>query len=236
MKLTVITSAALAIIILASSCNDQPSEDASVTFGDEVELTTTLDSLSYAIGITVATNFEQMRDQGLEEIDIPVMASALESSMKGEDLVLDREEAGLFLEQYFSTFEKLKAERNEKEGKDFLVKNRGAEGVFETESGLQYKIITEGSGIKPTMASKVTTHYHGTFLDGAVFDSSIDRGEPTTFEMTGVIPGWQEALQLMPVGSKWIIWVPAELAYGVNAGPGGPNRLMKFEIELIDVE
>ena len=127
---------------------------------------------------------------------------------------------------------------NKLEGEKFLTENKKKEGIVTLPSGLQYQIIKAGDGPKPTANDKVKTHYHGTLIDGTVFDSSVDRGEPITFPVTGVIPGWVEALQLMPVGSKWKLYVPQNLAYG--ARPAGdkikPYSTLVFDVELISIE
>jgi FKBP-type peptidyl-prolyl cis-trans isomerase len=127
--------------------------------------------------------------------------------------------------------------RNKKEGEDFLAANKKKEGVTTTESGLQYEIIKKGEGAKPTKADTVVTHYKGTFLNGKQFDSSYDRNEPAKFPVTGVIAGWTEALQLMPVGSKWKLYIPSDLAYGPNGRQGiPPNSMLIFELELLSIE
>jgi FKBP-type peptidyl-prolyl cis-trans isomerase FklB len=123
------------------------------------------------------------------------------------------------------------------EGEAFLAENAKKEGVQTTATGLQYKVVKAGNGPKPTIKDKVKVHYHGTLIDGTVFDSSIDRGEPVEFQVTGVIPGWTEALQLMPVGSKWTLWIPAQLAYGENS-PGDeipPYSTLVFDVELLGI-
>ncbi len=125
------------------------------------------------------------------------------------------------------------------EGISFLEENKKRKGVTTTESGLQYEVLVEGDGPKPTETSSVTVHYHGTLIDGTVFDSSVERGEPAKFGVTQVIAGWTEALQLMPVGSKWKVYLPTEIAYGANPRPGGPikpNMALIFEIELISID
>ena len=123
-------------------------------------------------------------------------------------------------------------------GKKFLEENKTKEGIVTLASGMQYQVITEGTGDSPTLESKVTTHYHGTLIDGTVFDSSVDRGQPASFPVNGVIPGWTEALQLMKVGSKWKLFIPSELAYGPNSPGGaiGPNATLIFDIELISID
>lgn len=134
-----------------------------------------------------------------------------------------------------SQLNKEKAEANLKSGQDFLAQNKTRPGVVETPSGLQYEIITEGKGPKPGATSKVTCHYHGTLIDGTVFDSSVQRGQPATFPLNMVIKGWTEALQLMPTGSKWRLFLPSQLAYGERQTGSyiGPNSTLIFEVELI---
>lgn len=127
-----------------------------------------------------------------------------------------------------------KAAANLKAGQEFLEQNKTKPGVVETPSGLQYEVMTEGNGPKPGPTSKVTCHYHGTLIDGTVFDSSVKRGQPATFPLNMVIKGWTEALQLMPTGSKWRLFLPAHLAYGERqTGSIGPNSTLIFEVELI---
>jgi FKBP-type peptidyl-prolyl cis-trans isomerase FklB len=131
-----------------------------------------------------------------------------------------------------------KGAANLEEGQKFLAENKTKEGVTTLESGLQYQVITTGTGEKPTLTDRVKCHYHGTLIDGTVFDSSVDRGEPSVFPVNGVIKGWTEALQLMPVGSKWKLFIPADLAYGAN-GAGDkilPNSALIFEVELLSIE
>ena len=133
---------------------------------------------------------------------------------------------------------KLVAETNKKEGETYMAENAKKAGVVTTASGLQYKELVAGNGPKPSVSDTVTVHYRGTLLDGKVFDSSYDRGEPVSFPLSGVIPGWTEGLQLMPVGSKWELVIPSDLAYGPG-GTGreiGPNATLKFEVELLGIK
>ena len=150
---------------------------------------------------------------------------------------LSPEEANGILQEFFGKMQEEQAGQAIGEGKTFLEENKKAEGVTELESGLQYQIITEGKGDKPKATDSVKCHYHGTLINGTVFDSSVDRGEPTTFPVSGVIAGWVEALQLMPIGSKWKLVVPSNLAYG-EQGAGnliGPHTTLIFEVELLEV-
>jgi len=132
----------------------------------------------------------------------------------------------------------MKSESNKQAGEEFLAKNRSNDGVVETESGLQYKVIQSADGPSPTINDKVKVHYTGKLLDGTVFDSSVERGQPASFRLNGVIKGWTEALQLMRVGEKWELYIPGELAYGERGSGGkiGPNELLIFEVELLGIE
>ena len=147
------------------------------------------------------------------------------------------DEAKQVINDYFMNLQKERLELNKKAGEEFLNINKGKAGVVTLPSGLQYQVLKQGEGAKPTASDKVKCHYHGTLINGTVFDSSVQRGEPAVFGVSQVIPGWVEALQLMPVGSKYIVWVPSELAYG-ERGAGQdikPNSTLKFEIELLDI-
>ena len=147
------------------------------------------------------------------------------------------EKAREYMQTYFVQASAKEAKKNKEEGEKFLAENKTKSGVITTESGLQYQVITEGTGAKPTEKDRVKVHYTGTLLDGTKFDSSVDRGEPAEFGVNQVIKGWTEGLQLMPVGSKYIFWIPSELAYGERAaGPEiKPNSVLKFEVELLDI-
>ena len=210
----------------------------------DLSLNTKEDSLSYAIGVSIGSNItKDFESQGLDTV-MNAMKAALDT---GEvELAMGEEDANKFLQEYFMTLqtkqqeaEKKKFEGNIEKGAAFLAENGKREGVVTTASGLQYEVLKKGNGTKPTAESVVETHYHGTFLDGKVFDSSVERGEPVKFPVNRVIPGWTEALQLMPVGSKWKLWVPYQLAYGDGAGPGGkiePFSTLIFEVELLGIE
>mgnify|MGYP000668244921 FL=1 len=145
--------------------------------------------------------------------------------------------AQAYVQTYFMEASARDAKKTKEEGEKFLAENKSKKDVFTTESGLQYQVVTEGTGDKPTATDKVKVHYTGTLLDGTKFDSSVDRGEPMEFPVNGVIKGWTEVLQLMPVGSKYIVWIPSDLAYG-ERGAGQdikPNSTLKFEIELLEI-
>lgn len=194
-----------------------------------------MDTLSYSVGLLVGNNLTQ---QGLKEVEIEDVAIGLSDIMNGEELRISLEEANAILSAYMQAQQaKLAAGAIEK-GQQFLKENGMRDGVTTLESGLQYEIIEAGEGPKPGPTDKVTTHYHGTMLDGTVFDSSYERGQPASFPVNGVIAGWTEALQLMPVGSKWRLFIPSDLAYGERGAGGkiGPHSTLIFEVELISID
>ena len=199
-----------------------------------MELKTEMDSLSYSIGINIANN---LKSSGVDTINADAVAAAINDVLVGNDTTIDITKANEIINTFFQGAAERKAKADRKEGVDFLAANSKKEGVITLPSGLQYKVVKMGEGPKPTPSDKVTTHYHGTTIDGKVFDSSVDRGTPASFPVGGVIQGWQEALVLMPVGSKWVLYIPENLAYG-ERGAGndiGPYSTLIFEIELIKI-
>lgn len=209
--------------------------------GKELKLETEQQKLSYAIGKDVANN---LKTAGVE-VDVEAFSRALEDVLTGKQLAMTDQEANQVIQNYqnrkmqeMQKEAEAEAVKYRAEGEQFLANNRGKEGVKETASGLQYKVITEGKGPKPTATSKVKVHYKGTLLDGTVFDSSYDRGEPATFGLNQVIRGWTEGLQLMSKGSKYVLYIPTDLAYGNNAPPGSKIKAgmtLIFEVELLDI-
>ncbi|NLG59759.1 MAG: FKBP-type peptidyl-prolyl cis-trans isomerase [Gammaproteobacteria bacterium] len=179
------------------------------------------------------------------EIELPVMMQGLRTRIEGGELLLGEEEADALRTAFSARVqERLQAEaaaladRNRAEGEAFLAENRGRKGVITTPSGLQYMVLRQGSGARPLPSDRVRVHYHGTLLDGTVFDSSYDRGEPAEFALRQVIPGWTEGVALMPVGAKYRFWIPGQLGYGASGTPGGPigpNATLVFDVELLDV-
>lgn len=210
------------------------------------KLETQLDSVSYSLGINVA---ESVKNQGLDDINPQAIAVAFNDVFKENDLQISSEETTKILQDYFTKLNEevqekaqqeslLLATKNLEEGMNFLSENATKDGVVTTESGLQYLVITKGNGAQPKATDEVTVHYHGTLIDGTVFDSSVDRGQPSSFGVTQVIPGWTEALQLMNVGSKYKLFIPSNLAYGERARSEviGPNSTLIFEVELISIK
>jgi FKBP-type peptidyl-prolyl cis-trans isomerase len=192
-------------------------------------------AVSYCVGMSIAGSLVQ---QDLEGIDADVMAQAIRDVFEGKELNYQPEQANDIIQEYLAKSSMVKFEAIKKEGKDFLEKNAGKEGVHTTASGLQYEVMNEGNGPKPGSTDNVTVHYHGTLIDGAVFDSSVERGQPATFGVHQVIAGWTEALQLMSVGSKYRLYIPQELAYGANPHPGGaikPYSALIFDVELLSI-
>lgn len=204
-----------------------------------VTLTNENDSASYALGVLIGQNNKQNLDAspGTKDLNVDILINAFTKQMKGEESQMDAAQANKMIQGFFEKVSTREATKNAEEGKAFLENNKTKEGVTTTANGLQYEILKAGDGPKPTADQNVKCHYHGTLIDGTVFDSSVDRGEPATFNVSQVIPGWTEALQLMPVGSKWKLYIPGELAYG-ERGAGrdiGPNETLIFEVELLEI-
>ena len=180
----------------------------------------------------------QLMQTGLENLDVEAFVKAFTEIMKKEEPSMSLEEASQHIQAYFSAKQNEMLEQNKQAGQEFLAENKKKENVVALPSGLQYEIISEGEGVIPTATDTVQCHYHGTLIDGTVFDSSVQRGEPAVFGVTQVIKGWVEALQLMPVGSKWRLFVPSDMAYG-QQGAGDiiqPNATLIFEVELLGIQ
>lgn len=202
-------------------------------------LKTGADSVSYAIGISTGAGYkENLKTLPGDPANVDDLIAGFLQAIKGDSsaMKMTQQEAEAYIQTYLRDASMKDAQKTKEEGEKFLAENKTKDGVFTTESGLQYKVEKEGTGAKPTKEDKVKVHYTGTLLDGTKFDSSVDRGEPAEFGVTQVIPGWTEILQIMPVGSKYVIWVPSELAYGERGNRGiKPNSTLKFEVELLDI-
>jgi FKBP-type peptidyl-prolyl cis-trans isomerase FkpA len=204
------------------------------------KLTTEKEKVSYMVGMDLSNGLAQIKD----EIDPAIVAQALQDALKGGKTLLTQEEALAVRQAFVQKMQTAQAEKqkaqattNKAEGEKFLAANKSKPGVKTTASGLQYQVIKEGTGKKPSATDQVKVHYLGTLIDGTKFDSSYDRGQPAQFALNGVIPGWTEALQLMTVGSKYKLFIPSDLAYGEKGTPGpiGPNSTLIFEVELIEI-
>ena len=194
---------------------------------------TDLDKASYSLGMNIGAS---LKGEGVSQINAEMFAKGLSDMLNGSKLELSMQEAYETIQDFLAKANAAKFSKNITEGKNFLEENGKRPGVVTLPSGLQYEIITQGNGPKPKATDPVTTHYHGTLIDGTVFDSS---NQPASFPVNGVIQGWVEALQLMPVGSKWKLYVPSELAYGANPHPGGPiepHMTLIFEVELLAIK
>lgn len=193
-----------------------------------------MNKISYALGLSIANNF---LTSGIKNLDVDVFAQAIKDVLNEQKTSITYDEAKNIINDYFTKLQDEKLDINKKASEEFLDINKKRPGVVTLPSGLQYEIITKGSGKTPTATDQVKCHYHGTLIDGTVFDSSVQRGTPATFGVNQVIKGWVEALQLMPVGSKWKLFIPSDLAYG-KQGAGQsiePNSALIFEVEVLDI-
>lgn len=222
-----VATAIVALGIAATSCDSKPSAN----------LKTGMDSVSYAIGVSTGAGYkENLKTLPGGQANVDVLIAGFIQAIKGDSTKMTPQAAQAYIQTYFVEASAKEAVKTKEDGEKFLAENKAKEGVFTTESGLQYKVEKEGTGAKPAAEDKVKVHYVGTLLDGSTFDSSVERGEPAEFPVNGVIKGWTEILQIMPVGSKYVIWVPSELAYGERGNQGiKPNSTLKFEVELLDI-
>ena len=193
-----------------------------------------MDKVSYALGLSIGNNFQ---NSGINNLQIEDFVKGLKDVLSEAKPEISYDEAKQVINDYFTNLQKERLELNKKAGEEFLNINKGKAGVVTLPSGLQYQILQKGEGATPTASDKVKCHYHGTLINGTVFDSSVQRGEPAVFGVSQVIPGWVEALQLMPVGSKWRLFIPANLAYGEHGAGDAiePNSALVFDVELLDI-
>lgn len=213
--------------IVLTSCNKKSSS---------VKLKNDIDSLSYCIGVSIGENLKQAE---LPSFNTEVFRKAVEDVLAKRETKIKPENAGMYIQEYFTKLQMEQGLKNKQEGEEFLKKNKEKKGVITTASGLQYEVLKEGTGPHPTKDDMVSIHYKGMLIDSTIFDSSYERGQPVTFAVGGVIPGFTEALQLMTVGSKYRVWIPSELGYGPNGNPRGgikPYSVLVFEIELLSID
>ncbi len=191
------------------------------------------DSLSYALGVSIGKNLLQA---GVKELNTEMLGNAMKAALAGADLAMNEEQCNMLIQQELGKIAEAKSAEARKGGEDFLAKNKSESGVVTTPSGLQYRTNVEGSGVNPDENDEVTVHYEGKLIDGTIFDSSIKRGEPATFGLNQVIPGWTEGLQLMKEGGKTTFFIPQQLAYGQqDMGTIPAYSTLIFEVELIKV-
>jgi len=193
-----------------------------------------LENFSYALGMSIAGNLIQ---SGVNTVHPEIFLNGFKDVFKGETPLIHPEEANTILEEFITKINQNKGSNNHEEGIKFLAENRKKSQITELPSGLQYEVLKEGDGEIPKATDKVKCHYHGTLIDGTVFDSSVQRGQPAVFPVNGVIQGWVEALQLMSTGSKWRLFIPSDLAYGSHGAGGaiGPHSTLIFDVELLQI-
>ena len=194
-----------------------------------------LKAVSYCVGMSLG---ESLSQQNLKDLDLNAMVEAIKNTFEGKELKYTPEEANGIIQKFMQAESEKAFGANKETGEAFLAENAKKDGVTTTPSGLQFEVIEAGNGAKPSATSNVTVHYHGTLIDGTVFDSSIERGQPASFGVNQVIPGWTEALQLMPQGAKYRLYIPQNLAYGAQPHPGGPIEpymALVFDVELLEI-
>jgi FKBP-type peptidyl-prolyl cis-trans isomerase FkpA/FKBP-type peptidyl-prolyl cis-trans isomerase FklB len=228
-KFSILAIAAMFMIGVAS-CNSSKSK---------ARLSAEIDSVSYLFGAYNGHGLK-MQSKSLpgEALNMEALIAGFTDAARGDTSYLGKTDQDVlnYLNNYFMKAQQQQAQVTKEEGEKFLAENKTKSGVITTESGLQYKVITEGTGIKPTAEDTVKVHYTGKYLDGETFDSSVDRGEPAKFPVGAVIPGWVEGIQLMPTGSKYIFWIPSNLGYGETGNQViKPNTALMFEVELLEV-
>ena len=192
------------------------------------------EEFSYSLGLTISSNLLQ---SGVKNIDPDQFVAGLMDTFKGNKPRISMDHANIILQEYMLAHNEEESKKNLEEGLMFLASNINNDGIIETNSGLQYKILKYGHGESPTIDDHVKCHYHGIMLDGTVFDSSVERNEPAIFPVNAVIQGWAEALQMMNVGAKWRLFIPSDLAYGTEGAGGmiGPNATLIFDVELLNI-
>jgi FKBP-type peptidyl-prolyl cis-trans isomerase FklB len=222
----------IALIFLVSLSTNLTAQVQEVS--KDISLKNAIDSLSYSFGFLIGNN---LQTQGVKELNYDLFIKGFNSGFANEQPVMKIEECNTYVQDYFNKQITQEANMNLEKSAEFLIANQTKEGVVTLPSGLQYKILEPGEGTPPLATDQVRVHYTGTFIDGTVFDSSIERNEPIVFGCNQVIPGWTEALQLMKPGAKWMLYVPPALAYGEKGAGGviGPNLALIFEVQLIEV-
>ena len=219
-----------------TAAKPQPKASAAASAGTSapIKLNNAIDSVSYSIGVNVGLGLKQ---QNLGNANLKALTKALQDALQSQNTQIAPEQANRIIGEFFQRERTVKAEANKKVGEQYLEENKKKPGIMTTASGLQYEVVKAGTGPKPAATDTVKAHYTGRLIDGTVFDSSVERGQPLEIHVNQVIQGWSEALQLMPVGSKWKLYIPSTLAYG-SQGAGaqiGPNSTLVFDIELLEI-
>lgn len=202
---------------------------------EQMELSNELDTVSYSLGVNIGQN---LKSQGLDSVNLEALSKGFSDVFEGDSVQISAEEAGQILQKFFTEIQEKKTEAMKAAGRKFLEENGKRPEVVTTSSGLQYEVITPAEGPKPAATDQVTVHYHGTLIDGTVFDSSVNRGQPATFGLNQVIKGWTEGVQLMSVGAKYRFFIPYELGYGERGAGGqiGPYATLIFDVELLSIK
>lgn len=224
----------IAIVVMVTSCSVFKKSSKTEEMSKDDIMNDEYTKVSYAIGVNIANN---LQSQGIDSLDSEVVAQGLNDVFNDDSLAISNEEANALLQEYFQSIQSKRQEEANKEGAKYLEENAKRDGVEVLPSGLQFEVLEEGTGAKPQATDEVTVHYEGKLIDGKVFDSSYERGEPATFPLNQVIPGWTEGLQLMKEGATYMLYLPSNLAYG-EQGAGeiiGPNETLIFKVELINV-
>lgn len=217
------------VLLIAAGCKTSNQVNARLD-----QLNTAADSLSYALGVSIGQN---LKEQGIENLNYSALAQGMEEQYN-EEAMMTPADADDYVRNTFTEIRQEQERAAKQEGLDFLEENQGKEGVKTSASGLQYKILVEGDGPSPVATDEVTVHYEGRLIDGTVFDSSYERGQPATFPLSGVIPGWTEGLQYLNVGGKAELYIPSDLGYGARQAPGGkipPYSTLIFTVELLEI-
>lgn len=220
-------------LLLASTITAAIGTSILFTLANAADMDNEKDKASYSLGMLIGQN-----TQNFGELNFDALMEGMKQQHSGEETAITLQEADETLKAYQQKISAAKAEVAAAEGKAYLLENKARDGVMVTDSGLQYEVITEGDGPKPAVTDTVSVHYVGTLLDGTEFDSSVARGQPAEFGLSGVIPGWTEGLQLMNTGSKYRFVIPSELAYGERGAGGsiGPGATLIFEVELLEIK
>lgn len=228
----------LAVVCLAAFVACGAESTATAAQAEDSGLETFEQRLAYIVGANLG---KQLAADGLE-VDLDIVLQGLKDTMSGGEMKISQEQVQATMQELQSKMQEkmtAAAQENLEAGQAFLAENSSKEGIVTLDNGLQYRIVTEGTGEKPTASDRVSVHYTGTLVDGTKFDSSRDRGAPATFGVGQVIAGWTQVLQMMPVGSRWEVFIPAELGYGMQPPPGstiGPNSALIFDVELLGIE